>query len=34
MHGHSSSLAAATRVDLGVDAGDLIRRYEGWAAAQ
>ena len=34
MHGHSSSLAAATLVDLGIDAGDLIGGYEAWAAAQ
>jgi rhodanese-related sulfurtransferase len=29
-HGHSSSLAAAQLVDLGVDAGDLIGGYEAW----
>ncbi|HEY4236032.1 MAG TPA: rhodanese-like domain-containing protein [Gaiellaceae bacterium] len=34
MHGESSSLAAASLVDLGIDAGDLIGGYEGWAAAQ
>jgi rhodanese-related sulfurtransferase len=34
MHGHSSSLAAASLLDLGVDAGDLIGGYQGWAAAQ
>ena len=28
--GYSSSLAAASLVDLGVDAGDLIGGYEGW----
>jgi rhodanese-related sulfurtransferase len=33
-HGESSSLAAALLVELGVDAGDLIGGYEGWAAAQ
>ncbi len=33
-HGYSSSLAAASLVDLGVDAGDLIGGYEGWVAAQ
>jgi rhodanese-related sulfurtransferase len=33
-HGYSSSLAAASLVDLGIDAGDLIGGYEGWAAAQ
>jgi rhodanese-related sulfurtransferase len=33
-HGYSSSLAAASLVDLGVDAGDLIGGYEAWAAAQ
>ena len=33
-HGESSSLAAAALVHLGVDAGDLIGGYEGWAAAQ
>jgi rhodanese-related sulfurtransferase len=30
--GYSSSLAAASLVDLGVDAGDLIGGYEAWAA--
>ncbi len=34
MHGYSSSLAAASLVDLGIDAGDLIGGYEGWVAAQ
>jgi rhodanese-related sulfurtransferase len=34
MHGESSSLAAASLVDLGVDAGDLIGGYEAWVAAQ
>jgi rhodanese-related sulfurtransferase len=34
MHGESSSLAAASLVDLGIDAGDLIGGYEGWAAAR
>ena len=29
-HGESSSLAAASLVDLGIDAGDLIGGYEGW----
>jgi rhodanese-related sulfurtransferase len=29
-HGHSSSLAAALPVELGVDAGDLIGGYEAW----
>jgi rhodanese-related sulfurtransferase len=33
-HGFSSSLAAASLVELGVDAGDLIGGYEGWVAAQ
>jgi rhodanese-related sulfurtransferase len=28
--GYSSSLAAAWRVELGVDAGDLIGGYEAW----
>jgi rhodanese-related sulfurtransferase len=32
--GYSSSLAAASLVELGVDAGDLIGGYEGWRAAQ
>ena len=32
MQGYSSSLAAALLVELGVDAGDLIGGYEGWAA--
>jgi rhodanese-related sulfurtransferase len=34
MQGYSSSLAAASLVELGVDAGDLIGGYEGWLAAQ
>jgi rhodanese-related sulfurtransferase len=29
-HGHSSSLAAAQLVELGVDAGDLVGGYEAW----
>jgi len=29
-HGESSSLAAASLIDLGIDAGDLIGGYEGW----
>jgi rhodanese-related sulfurtransferase len=33
-HGESSSLAAASLVDLGVDAGDLIGGYEAWVAAR
>ena len=28
--GYSSSLAAASLVDLGVDAGDLIGGYDAW----
>lgn len=32
-HGYSSSLAAASLVDLGVDAGDVIGGFEAWAAA-
>jgi rhodanese-related sulfurtransferase len=31
--GYSSSLAAASLVELGVDAGDLIGGFEGWVAA-
>jgi rhodanese-related sulfurtransferase len=31
--GYSSSLAAATLVELGVDAGDLDGGFEAWAAA-
>jgi rhodanese-related sulfurtransferase len=31
--GYSSSLLAASLVELGVDAGDLIDGYEGWVAA-
>jgi len=31
--GYSSSLAAASLVGLGVDAGDLEGGFEGWAAA-
>ena len=34
MQGYSSSLAAASLIDLGVDAGDLIDGYEGWLAAR
>jgi rhodanese-related sulfurtransferase len=34
MHGESSSLAAASLVDLGADAGDLIGGYEGWIATR
>lgn len=33
-HGYSSSLAAAMLVELGVDAGDLIGGYGGWAVAR
>jgi rhodanese-related sulfurtransferase len=29
-HGHSSSLAAAQLVELGLDAGDLSGGYEAW----
>jgi rhodanese-related sulfurtransferase len=32
-HGWSSSLAAATLVELGVDAGDLDGGFDAWAAA-
>jgi rhodanese-related sulfurtransferase len=32
-HGYSSILAAATLVELGVDAGDLDGGFEAWAAA-
>jgi rhodanese-related sulfurtransferase len=32
-HGYSSVLAAATLVDLGVDAGDVVGGFEAWAAA-
>ena len=32
--GYSSSLAAASLVELGVDAGDLVGGYEGWLAAR
>jgi rhodanese-related sulfurtransferase len=32
-HGYSSSLAAATLVELGVDAGDLDGGFEAWADA-
>lgn len=32
-HGYSSSLAAASLVELGVDAGDVIGGFEAWAAA-
>ena len=31
--GYSSSLAAASLVSLGVEAGDLAGGYEGWVAA-
>ncbi len=31
--GYSSSLAAASLVELGVDAGDLVGGYEGWVEA-
>jgi rhodanese-related sulfurtransferase len=31
--GYSSSLAAASLVALGVDAGDLVGGYEGWVEA-
>jgi rhodanese-related sulfurtransferase len=31
--GYSSSLAAATLVELGVDAGDLEGGFDAWAAA-
>ena len=31
--GYSSSLAAASLVELGVDAGDLEGGFEGWAGA-
>ena len=31
--GYSSSLAAATLVELGVDAGDLDGGFEAWAAS-
>lgn len=34
MEGYSSSLAAASLVDLGVDAGDLVGGYERWAAGR
>ena len=32
-HGYSSSLAAATLVELGLDAGDVIGGFEAWVAA-
>ncbi len=32
-HGYSSSLAAATLLDLGVDAADVIGGFEAWVAA-
>ena len=32
--GYSSSLVAASLVDLGVDAGDLIGGFDGWQAAR
>ena len=31
--GYSSSLAAASLVELGVDAGDLVGGFEAWVAA-
>lgn len=31
--GYSSSFAAASLVDLGVDAADLVGGFEGWVAA-
>ena len=34
MQGYSSSLAAASLVELGVDAGDLVGGYEGWLASR
>jgi rhodanese-related sulfurtransferase len=30
--GYSSSLAAGSLVDLGVEAGDLVGGYDGWVA--
>jgi rhodanese-related sulfurtransferase len=32
-HGYSSSLAAATLVELGLDAGDVIGGFDAWLAA-
>jgi rhodanese-related sulfurtransferase len=32
-HGYSTVLAAATLLDLGVDAGDIIGGFEAWQAA-
>jgi rhodanese-related sulfurtransferase len=32
-HGYSTVLAAATLVELGVDAGDIIGGFEAWQAA-
>ena len=32
-HGESSSLAAATLVELGVEAGDLVGGYAAWVEA-
>jgi rhodanese-related sulfurtransferase len=32
-HGYSSVLAAATLIDLGANAGDVIGGFEAWAAA-
>ena len=32
-HGYSTVLAAATLIDLGVDAGDIIGGFEAWQAA-
>jgi rhodanese-related sulfurtransferase len=34
MQGYSSSLAAASLVELGIDAGDLVGGYEGWVATR
>jgi rhodanese-related sulfurtransferase len=32
-HGYSSILAAATLVELGLDAGDVVGGFEAWAGA-
>jgi rhodanese-related sulfurtransferase len=32
-HGYSSILAAATLVDLGLDAGDIVGGFDGWQQA-
>jgi rhodanese-related sulfurtransferase len=32
-HGYSSSLAAATLLQLGIDAGDMIGGFEAWVGA-